>query len=435
MWSPQTLAGNAKMVESSAKLTKRTVDAAAPRPGRYIVWDTELKGFALRVAEGGTKTYILRYRPRGTGRAGPRRFMVLGRHGVLTPDEARAQAKTFLGAVAAGQDPAKERSRANSAMPVAQLVQLFIDQHAKPKRKARTAADYAAILNSNLVPKFGRKAADQVTTAEISRLHLSLGDRPYQANRLVAVIASMYGFAARHGIVPRGANPAQGIERFRESARERFLGIEELNRVGETLRLAETEGLPWRSDVDKPESKHLPREENRRTVLSPEVILAFRLHMFTGARLREILTLQWSQVDLERGFINLPDSKTGRKTIVMSAATINLLRDRERRGPFVIPGLDADRSRSDLNKPWRAIQRHAGLKDVRIHDLRHTFASIGARASLGLPIVGKLLGHSQPATTARYAHLDADPLRRASNVIGDHLTAALAGRNAVSKAQ
>jgi integrase len=138
---------------------------------------------------------------------------------------------------------------------------------------------------------------------------------------------------------------------------------------------------------------------------------------------------------LERGFINLPDSKTGRKTIVMSAATINLLRDRERRGPFVIPGLDADRSRSDLNKPWRAIQRHAGLKGVRIHDLRHTFASIGAGASLGLPIVGKLLGHSQPATTARYAHLDADPLRRASNVIGDHLTAALAGRNADSKAQ
>jgi integrase len=423
------------MVESSAKLTKRVVDAAQPRPARYMVWDTELKGFALRVSESGTKSYVLRYRPRGTGRAGPRRFMALGRHGVLTPDEARARAKTILGAVAAGRDPAKEHSQANLAMPLAQLVELFINQHAKPKRKAQTAASYAGVLNNYLVPKFGRRAADQVSAAEISQLHLSLRDRPYQANRLVAVIASMYGFAARHGIVARAANPALGIERFRESARERYLGIEELNRLGETLRLAETEGLPWRLDSDKPRSKHLPREENRRTVFSSEVILAFRLLMFTGARLREILTLQWSHVDLERGFINLPDSKTGRKTIVMSAATINLLRDRERRGPFVIPGLDADRSRSDLNKPWRAIQRHAGLKGVRIHDLRHTFASIGAGASLGLPIVGKLLGHSQPATTARYAHLDADPLRRASNVIGDHLTAALAGRNADSKAQ
>ncbi len=257
MWSPETIARSAGIVESIAKLTKRTVDAAAPRPGRYIVWDTELKGFALRVAESGTKTYILRYRPRGTGRAGPRRFMVLGRHGVLTPDEARAQAKTFLGAVAAGQDPAKEGSQTNSVMPIAKLADSFITQHVKPKRKARTAADYAAILDNYFVPKFGNRAADQVTTAEISRLHLSLRDRPYQANRLVAVIASMYGFAARHSIVARGVNPAQGIERFRESARERFLGIEELSRLGETLRLAETEGLPWRSDADKPESKHL----------------------------------------------------------------------------------------------------------------------------------------------------------------------------------
>ena len=243
----------------------------------------------------------------------------------------------------------------------------------------------------------------------------------------------MYGFAARRGIVPRGANPAQGIERFREFSRERYLGVEELNRLGETLRLAETEGLPWRLDIDKPQSKHLVREENRRTVLSPEVVLAFRLLMFTGARLQEILTLQWSHIDFERGLINLPDSKTGRKTIVMSAATMDLLRDRERSGAFVIPGAEVGRSRSGLKKPWRAIQRHAGLEGVRIHDLRHTFASIGAGASLGLPIVGKLLGHSQPATTARYAHLDADPLRRASNIIGDHLTAALAGRSGGTK--
>jgi integrase len=131
--------------------------------------------------------------------------------------------------------------------------------------------------------------------------------------------------------------------------------------------------------------------------------------MFTGARLREILTLQWTDIDFERGLINLSDSKTGKKTIVMSAATADLLRHSVRRGTFVVPGLDADRSRSGLQKPWRAVQRHARLEGVRIHDLRHTFASIGAGASLRLPIVGKLLGHSQPATTARYAHLDADP--------------------------
>jgi integrase len=326
------------MVGTSAKLTKRTVDSAVPKQGRYILWDTELKGFALRVAESVTKTYILRYRPRGTGRAGPRRFMVLGRHGVLTPDEARARAKSILGAVAAGQDPAKERSRANSAMKITQLVDVFISEHAKPKRKARTAADYAAILHNHLVPRFGKRAADQLTPSDISQLHLSLRGTPYQANRVVAVVASMYAFAIRQDIVQRGSNPAQGIERFREFARERYLGIEELNRLGETLRLAETEGLPWQFETTTLESKHLPREENRRTIFAREVVLAFRLLMFTGARLREILTLQWTNVDFERGLINLSDSKTGKKTIVMSAATAALLKDSVRRGTFVVPG-------------------------------------------------------------------------------------------------
>lgn len=144
--------------------------------------------------------------------------MVLGRHGPIAPDEARAKAKAILGAVAAGQDPAKERAQAKAAMSIAQLVAFFINEHAKPKRKAHTAADYTALLNGYLVPRFGKRPADQITAAEISQLHLSLRDRPYQANRLIAVIASMYDVAARHGIVPRGTNPAQGIERFRESA-------------------------------------------------------------------------------------------------------------------------------------------------------------------------------------------------------------------------
>jgi integrase len=155
-------------------------------------------------------------------------------------------------------------------------------------------------------------------------------------------------------------------------------------------------------------------------------VLAFRLLLVTGARVGEILTLEWRYVDMERGLLLLPDSKTGRKTIVMSTPAIELLRTCARNGPYVIPGANGDQPRIDLKKPWLAIQRHAGLEGVRIHDLRHTFASVGAGASLGLPIVGKLLGHSQPATTARYAHLDADPLRRAANIIGEHLNSAMA---------
>ena len=210
---------------------------------------------------------------------------------------------------------------------------------------------------------------------------------------------------------PAGLTPRSASSDFTEAKRERFLGTEELKRLGETLRLAETEGLPWLLNANTRASKHLAKELNQRTVFAPEVALAFRLLLFTGARLREILHLEWAHVDLERGLLLLPDSKTGRKTIVLSAPALALLQEADRSSAFVVPGATQDQPRSDLKKPWRAIQQHSGLSGVHIHDLRHTFASVGAGSSLGLPIVGKLLGHSQSATTARYAHLDADPLR------------------------
>ena len=160
--------------------------------------------------------------------------------------------------------------------------------------------------------------------------------------------------------------------------------------------------------------------------MEPAAVAAIRLLIFTGARLREILDLKWEHVDLERGLAFLPDSKTGRKTLVFSTAAEAVLRSLKREGPYVITGLLAGEPRVDLKRPWAAVREAAGLDGVRLHDLRHTFASIGAGASLGLPIVGKLLGHTQPQTTARYAHLDASPLRRAADLIGAQLLAAMA---------
>lgn len=412
------------MAASSIKITKQAVDKAAPGASRYILWDTELKGFGVRIAESGTKTYVVRYRPRNLGAGSPKRFVVLGRHGVIAPDQARSKAKEILGAVAGGEDPAKLRT-APPSVAVADLAESFLREHAHAKRKPKTAESYAALLNKYLIPRFAERPAPGITASDLSDMHFALRDRPYQANRLVAVVASMYAFAERRGDIAKGANPAKGIERFPERSRDRFLGTEELRRLGETLRLAETSGLPWRSP-DKPDSKHLANEANRRTKLQPEVVLAFRLLIATGARVGEILSLEWRYVDIERGLLFLPDSKTGRKTIVMSASATELLRTCPRNGSYVIFGARGDQPRVDLKKPWSAIQRHAGLEGVRIHDLRHTFASVGAGASLGLPIVGKLLGHSQPATAARYAHLDADPLRRAANIIGEHLNSAMA---------
>jgi integrase len=219
--------------------------------------------------------------------------------------------------------------------------------------------------------------------------------------------------------VPVGFNPCRGIEHFPEEGRERYLTTLELAQIGEAIREAETIGLPYTVDATKPKAKHAPKEGN------PHAAAALRLLIFTGARLREILHLKWEHVDFERGLLLLPTSKTGKKTIVLNAPALAVLNALPRIGGYVIAGTSVDSPRSDLKKPWKAVSTRAGLTGVRIHDLRHTHASVGAGAGLGLPIIGKLLGHTQSATTQRYAHLDNDPLKRASEHIGSRLATAM----------
>jgi integrase len=240
-------------------------------------------------------------------------------------------------------------------------------------------------------------------------------------------MSGLYSFAARRGLVPEGLNPARGIERYPESQRERFLTVEELVRIGAAIRVAETIGIAWDVDEMSPTAKHVPRK-NRRTIIGPHAAAALRLLIFTGARLREILHLRWSHVDFERGLLLLPDSKTGRKTIILNAPALAILSELPRVGAYVIAGDKTDAPRADLKRPWQLVARHAGLEGVRLHDLRHTYASVGAGSGLGLPIIGKLLGHADNRTTERYAHLDNDPLRKAANTIGATLSAAILGQ-------
>jgi integrase len=225
-----------------------------------------------------------------------------------------------------------------------------------------------------------------------------------------------------------GHNPASGIEAFREQRRERFLNSEELARLGDAIREAETTGILWEVDEMKPTAKYIPRR--RRTIIDPHAATALRLLILTGARLREILGLKWEYVDIERALLLLPDSKTGRKTIVLNAPALAVLSELPHAGPYVIVSNDPEKPRHDLNRPWALISKRAGLKGVRLHDLRHTHASFGAGAGVGLPIIGKLLGHTQTSTTQRYAHLNVDPLRRASEKIGRRLAIAMGDSNA-----
>jgi integrase len=204
--------------------------------------------------------------------------------------------------------------------------------------------------------------------------------------------------------VDAASNPTRGVEKYRESARERYLTKDELLRLSEALTAAETIGLPYSVDESNPNAKHAPKPENRRRKSDRHSVAAIRLLTLTGARLREILDAKWEHVDLERGMIFLPDSKTGRKPIYLSAAAAAILSALPRidGNPHIIPGEKTGQPRADLKRPWDAICEVAGL--------------------------GKLLGHSQPSTTQRYAHLDADPMRRAVETISSTIAAAMAGK-------
>jgi integrase len=344
----------------------------------------------------------------------------------IAPARARARAKAILGSVAHGHDPAGQKTTERGVPTVAELADRFMTEHVQPKRKAGTAGFYRFILDRIVKPAVGTTKADKLTRQQIEKLHSSLAETPFQSNRVLAVVGSMYAFAGRAGVVAEGTNPTRGIDKFKESRRERFLTSEELERLGSAIREAETTGIPWTVDEAKPNAKHVPKAAWT-TKIAPFAAAALRLLLFTGCRLREILHLRWEHVDVERGLLFLPDSKSGRKTVILNAPALAVLKGLKEVGPYVVPGDDPERPRHDLKRPWEAVTKRAGLAGVRLHDLRHTYASFGAGGGLGLPIIGRLLGHSQATTTARYAHLDNDPLRRASEAIAGRIAAAMEG--------
>jgi len=410
-----------------AKLTKRSVDAALPAQARYTLFDTEISGFGLRVSPTGQKSWIYEYRAGEGGRRAPKKRVTIGSSKRFTPEEARAEVQRLRSMVNMGADPQAQKEQQRKALTVAELAEMFLWEHVGAKRKAGTKTSYDGVMRVWIVPALGAKKAKDVKRADVARLHLKMRETPAQANRTVAIISSMFGFAFRRGLLDTEQNPARGIDKYREEHRERFLSSEELDRLGRAIREAETIGVPWHIDPEK-RTKHL-RKEKRETVIGEHAAAALRLLIFTGARLREILHLEWEHVDFERGLLLLPDSKTGKKTIVLNAPALTVLNGLSRVGKYVIAGdsagTESERPRSDLKRPWAVVTRHAKLDGLRLHDLRHNFAAFGAGGGMGLPIIGKLLGHTQPQTTARYAHLDADPVRKASNTIGTGLAAAM----------
>jgi integrase len=404
-----------------AKITKRAVDGVDSRDATYLVRDTEVKGFVLVVTPAGTRSYAVDYRA-GSGRGSPKRRLTIGKHGSpWTPETARIEAKRLLAEVAAGRDPAMARQEDRKALSFGELIDLYLSEGVSHKKASTLKADCGRIEH-HLRPLLAKLRADRIVRADVERMRnavtagktiekigngkkrrsgsIATGGKGAAA-QCVALVSTIFAFAVERGLCAE--NPARGVKKAPVRKVERFLSEAEIAQLAEALDAeAGRSGNPYPST-------------------------AIKLLLLTGCRRGEIVNLCWDHVDFERECLRLPDSKTGAKIVYLNAPARALLQQLPRMAanPRVIPGMRADSASAAIDKAWASARAAAGLADVRLHDLRHSFASVGAAGGLSLPIIGALLGHKHATTTARYAHLSADPLRAANDAVGARIAAAM----------
>ncbi|XWN32712.1 MAG: tyrosine-type recombinase/integrase [Devosia sp.] len=383
------------------------------------VWDTEIPGFHVEVRPSGKRAFYYFYRV-GGGRGATQRRAKIGNFGPLTVDAAREKALQWAGKVANGEDPAGARREERVATRMDELFERYLRDHARVHKKASSAQEDGRIIRDYLAPVFAKRKVAEITRADVAKLHAGLWEKPYRANRVLACLSKMMNLAEMWGLRTDGSNPCRHVKKYAEKARKRFLSPTELGRLGEALVAAEDGKVRVRKDG---------RHNGAGSVITPHAIAAIRLLILTGMRSGEVKALRWEWIDFGAGRIRLPDSKTGDKFVVLNAPALALLSEIPKitGNPHVIIGGKDGAALVNLKDPWSAIRKAAGLDDVRIHDLRHSFAAVGAGSGASLHIIGGLLGHSQPQTTTRYAHLADDPLRAVSEQIGGRIVGWLEG--------
>lgn len=403
----------------AARLNSSNVEKL--KDGEFL-WDPDLKGFGVRGRSSG-QFYVLKTRINGR-----QRWFTIGRHGApWKPEKARQQALVMLGQIANGDDPSDERASRKRAMTVAELCDVYLDEGCDHKSESTIATDKGRI-ERHIKPLLAKRLVQDVSRQDIAMFLRDIAagktatDQKTKkqgraivrggrgtASRTVGLLGGIFSFAEDRGLIEQ--SPVKGIKRYRDKKVERFLSEAELARLGGALSSLEQTGQ-----------------------LSPFAAAAIRLLLFTGARKNEILSLKWSSVDLEREMIFLPDSKTGQKPIFLSGPARAILSELPRMSgnPFVICGSKPGEHLTDLKRPWEKLLKEAGITDLRIHDLRHHFASTGAMGGLSLPMIGRLLGHARAETTARYAHLADDPVRKANDAVATRIADGLLPRKQAS---
>ena len=376
-------------------ISKQSVDGLSVEGKETVFWDRELPGFGVRVYPSGTKIYVAQSRgPNGIKR------LSLGRHGEITAEEARKQAATAVARIKQGEEPVARPLK--RALTVADLAERYMEGHVKVHCNAHTQRIYAGSLRNHILPALGAKAVGSVGRAEVAALHYEMRETPRAANRALMVLSKMFSLAEAWGQAPPGGNPCRFVLRYKEGRRERFLTEDEYRQVGAALRELEDEGkVPTRAAA------------------------ALRLVMLTGCRVGEVQTLKWSDVDRKSGELRLRDAKTGARMVPLTPAALEVLAGvkRVRRSPWVFPARKPDRHLSDLRPYWHRVRERAEVEDVRIHDLRHSFASRALALGLALPMIGRLLGYTDIGSTARYAHLSREAEKIAVARVGDSIEA------------
>ena len=388
------------------KISNRTVETLPVGDRDAVFWDHELLGFGVRIYPSGAKVYVVQTRAGGRSKR-----VTVGRHGVISASHARRRAALIIARIKAGEDPVPPRVewKGENRATVAELADRFLREHVAVRCKPWTMMSYRGALAGWILPALGQMRVGEVEREHVANLHYRLRNIPYRANQVLAILNRMFSLAEAWGMRKEGTHPCRSIRRYREHSRERFLSEEEFRRLGRVLAAVEAEGR-----AAGPGS------------VKASAVAAIRLLMLTGCRRDEILTLKWEDVDLRAGELHLRDSKTGARDIPLPQAAAELLAGLPRvpGNPWVIPGRKPGGRLSNLNDHWKRIRKRAGLDGVRIHDLRHSFASRALALGESLSTIGRLLGHGQVTTTARYAHLarnavKASASRVAGSIAGD----------------
>ena len=390
--------GEAMAILQYKTLSNRTVAALAVERDT-VFWDRETTGFGVRVYPTGGKVYVAQAR----GPDGPKRVTV-GRHAVLGTEQARQRAALIIARVKAGEDPVPLPLAAKFAggPTMADLARRYLEEHVAVRCKPKTARTARSVVNRHIVPALGRVPLAAIERKHVMELHERLCDIPAMANMVVETLTHMFALAKGWGMTPEDCNPCRSIPMNPKRKRERFLTDAEFTRLGRVLDEVSTKGGA-----------------------SAGAVSTIRLLMLTGCRRNEILTLRWTDVDLDAGEIHLAEAKTGARTVHLSPAAVRVLEALPRKpgNPWVIPGHKPGTHMTDIDGAWETVRARAGLHDVRIHDIRHSFASRALALGEGLPIIGRLLGHRRVETTARYAHLARDSIKESAERIAVSIAA------------